>query len=57
MSDDKPRACTPPATVRTLAQWQEWRRQEDERMYAELQAAIEAWIELVELRAAGRQPH
>ena len=39
-------AGAPPATVRTPDQWATWRREEDARMFAELQAQLDAWFEL-----------
>lgn len=42
---------TPPATVRTLADWLAWRANEDARMDAELSAQVEAHFE----RHAGAQ--
>jgi hypothetical protein len=35
----------PPASVRTMADWYVWRRQEDERMERELARQREAWFE------------
>src|SRR4051794_38664337 len=39
-------ACQPPATVRTREQWDAWRKEEDERIFGEVQAQLKAWLEV-----------
>jgi len=38
----KAEAGSPPETVRTLAQWADWKRGEDQRMAEEIRAQLEA---------------